>query len=48
MSAKIEVPATGRFLIEDGKIFRVKDWWVEQRATNRIKMGVVIWKDEIE
>lgn len=38
------VPATGRFVVNDGVVYRIKDMWIEQRASNRQRLGVVIWK----
>lgn len=43
----VQVSTRGQFLVEDGKVFRVKDQWVERRATDRLRLGVVIYKDEL-
>lgn len=42
----VRVPARGRFLIYDGKVYRIKDMWLEQKASDgRRKWGVVTWKE---
>ncbi|MFC5799101.1 hypothetical protein [Streptomyces formicae] len=41
----VTVASKGRFVVHDGKVHRIKDMWVELRASDRERWGVVIWKE---
>lgn len=43
----VRVPARGRFVVQDGKVFRVQSLWIEARSTEMLRMGVVIYKEEL-
>lgn len=44
----VVLPVTGRFLVQDGKAYRVQDQWIEGRARTRTRLGVVIYKAKVE
>lgn len=44
----IKVPDRGRFIVHDGKVYRVTDMWLEQgpNSASQEKWGVVVRKEE--
>lgn len=43
----VVLPTRGRFLVQDGMAYRVQSQWIETRASDRVRMGVVIYKDSL-
>lgn len=46
-SDTVRVPACGRFVVHDGKVFRVQSMWTEVRSSEMIRLGAVVYKEEI-
>lgn len=43
----VQVPTRGRYVVHDGKVFRVQSMWIETRSTEMLRLGAVIYKDEL-
>lgn len=43
----VQVPVRGRFIVLDGKVFRVQSMWTEVRSSEMIRLGAVVYKEEI-
>lgn len=48
MRGKVRVPERGRFLVIDGKVYRIRDQWIERRDTDQVRWGVVAERKEAQ
>lgn len=48
MRGKVKVPEKGRFLVIDGKVYRIRNSWVDSTGTDRVRWGVVAERKEAQ
>jgi len=43
----VVLPVRGRYLVQDGRAHRVQTQWIETQGSDRIRLGVVIYKEAL-